>query len=232
MYVVYSVLGGTGGLFLDPGSNNGPSFLPLPVQLLEQIMTGAQEPGVTTLRMPQPDSVQQRDPHAREVDIEVCFVCKKCRVAFSSESNLLTHQRQCFGGNLDNRGAYRIVQTGCECKLCPNDKFKSIQDFKKHAESDPHTTRVLMGKSAGTNTSSGMVPPPPSESPLSHEMEDVVNQITLLAARAAQEASSDGARVSTSVDSNSNSTFCQPSEPKRRFLAPGDVAPPLTSAGH
>lgn len=229
----YLFAGGTGGLFLDAGSSNsGPSFLPLPVQLLEQIMTGATEPGVTTLRMPQ-DNTQQRDPQARDVDIEVCFVCKKCRVAFSSESNLLTHQRQCFGGNLDNRGAYRIVQAGFECKLCPNDKFRSTQEFKKHAESDSHSAKLLLaGKIAGAGNGGGMVPPPPSESPLSHEMEDVVNQITLLAARAAQEASSDGARVPTSVDSNSNSTFCQPSEPKRRFLAPGDVAQPLTSAGH
>lgn len=168
---------------------------------------------------------QQRDQQARDVDIEVCFVCKKCRVAFGSESNLLTHQRQCFGGNLDNRGAYRIVQSGYECKLCPNEKFKSTHEFKKHTENESHTAKMIM---AGK----GMVPPPPSESPLSHEMEDVVNQITLLAARAAQEASSDGARAPTSLDSNSNSTFCQPSESKRRFLAPGDVAQPLTSAGH
>lgn len=70
--------------------------------------------------------------------------------------------------------------------------------------------------------------PPPSESPLSHEMEDVVNQITLLAARAAQETDADQSRV---LDSNSN-TFCQGSEQKRRFLAPSDVSHPLTSAGH
>lgn len=183
-------------------------------------MTGTADPGVTTLRLP--DTNQQRDQQAKDVDLEVCFVCKKCRVAFSSESNLLTHQRQCFSGNLDNRGAYRLVQTGFECKLCPNEKFKTMQDFKKHLESETHVGRT--GKS--------VVPPPPSESPLSHEMEDVVNQITLLAARAAQEANSDGGRVGTNVDSNSNSTFCQPSEPKRRFLAPGDVTQPLTSAGH
>lgn len=216
-------------MFLDPGSSNtGPTFLPLPNQVLEQILNGASEPGVTTLRIPDNNQNLSRDQHSREIDIEVCFVCKKCRVAFSSESNLLTHQRQCFGGNLDNRGTYRLVQSGFECKLCPNEKFKAVSDFKKHTETELHCSKIMM-----TGKPGGMVPPPPSESPLSHEMEDVVNQITLLAARAAQEASSDGARLPASVvDSNSNSTFCQPSEPKRRFLAPGDVAQPLTSAGH
>lgn len=71
----------------------------------------------------------------------------------------------------------------------------------------------------------GSLLPPPSESPLSHEMEDVVNQITLLAARAAQES------PQQVVDSNSNN-FCQPSDPKRRFLSPADVPQQLTSAGH
>lgn len=71
----------------------------------------------------------------------------------------------------------------------------------------------------------GSLLPPPSESPLSHEMEDVVNQITLLAARAAQES------PQQVVDSNSN-TFCQPSDSKRRFLSPADVPQSLTSAGN
>lgn len=200
-------------------------MLPLPVQLLEQIMTGSSEPGVTTLRMPDPNPAQPREHQARDVDIEVCFVCKKCRVAFSSESNLLTHQRQCFGGNLDNRGAYRIVQTGYECKSCPNDRYRSVQELKKHLDSEGHSAKLMSGGVKGVARQEA--PPPPSESPLSHEMEDVVNQITLLAARAAQEASS-----ASPVDSNSNTTFCQPSEPKRRFLSPGDVTQPLTSAGH
>lgn len=224
------VTGGAGGLFLEQGSSgSGPSFLPLPAQLLEQIMTGSNEPGVTTLRIPDMNQQQQqqqpREQYARETDIEVCFVCKKCRVAFSSESNLLIHQRQCFGGNLDNRGAYRLVQLGYECKICPGDRYKSQHDYKKHTECETHCSRVQQQQQHKL-----LAPPPPSESPLSHEMEDVVNQITLLAARAAQEAGSDTSRGT--VDSNSN-TFCQPGEPKRRFLTPaGDVPQPLTSAGH
>lgn len=196
-------------MLLDTGS--GPSFLPLPTSLLEQVAAGNSEPGVTTLRMGD-QGARPVDPQVREVDIEVCFVCKKCRLAFPGESPLLTHQRQCFGGNLEGRGAFRIVQTGYECKICGGDRFKSHQDFRRHCDTDVRHAKT----------------PLPPESPLSHEMEDVVNQITLLAARAAQEAGPDQGRA---LDSNSNS-FCQPPEPKHRFLAPTDVSQPLTSAGH
>lgn len=213
---IFFVSGGPGGLLLDTGL--GPSFLPLPPSILEQVAAGNSEPGVTTLHLPE-SNPKQSDLTAREVDVEVCFVCKKCRVAFASESNLLTHQRQCFGGNLESRGAFRIVQTGYECKGCDSERFKSLQEFKKHCETDQNCLLAKVSSSL----------PPPSESPLSHEMEDVVNQITLLAARAAQESVPEGVR---GLDSNSNA-FCQPPESKRRFLSPADVQhQPLTSAGH
>lgn len=215
------VSGGPGGLLLDTGA--GPSFLPLPAPVLEQVAAGNSEPGVTTLRMSDPGlrPPPTTEMSAREVDIEVCFVCKKCRLAFPGESPLLTHQRQCFGGNLENRGAFRIVQTGYECKTCNMDRFKTVQELKRHCESEIHLKQYSKAKSSSL--------PPPSESPLSHEMEDVVNQITLLAARAAQEA---GPETAGRVDSNSNS-FCQPQDTKHRFLAPTDVPQqPLTSAGH
>lgn len=202
-------------MLLDTGS--GPSFLPLPTPVLEQVAAGNSEPGVTTLRLPDPSSRSLELP-AREVDVEVCFVCKKCRAAFAGEAPLLTHQRQCYSGNLDNRGAFRIVQTGYDCKLCDGERFKSLQELKRHYDNENHPKFAKVSSSL----------PPPSESPLSHEMEDVVNQITLLAARAAQETVPDQSRV---LDNNSN-TFCQPSEPKRRFLTPPDVSQPLTSAGH
>ncbi|CAH0547762.1 unnamed protein product [Brassicogethes aeneus] len=202
---------GAGGLLLDTGS--GPSFLPLPAPVLEQVAAGNSEPGVTTLKLP--DSFQKStDPGVREVDVEVCFVCKKCRLAFPGESPLLTHQRQCFGPSQESRGAFRIVQTGFECKACNRgERFKSLMELRKHCEGAEHQSRPVSS-----------VMPAPSESPLSHEMEDVVNQITLLAARAAQET------TPVVVDSNSNS-FCQPTEPKRRYLAPNDVSQPLTT-GH
>ncbi|KAJ3635974.1 hypothetical protein MTP99_008832 [Tenebrio molitor] len=197
--------GGAGGLLLDTGS--GPSFLPLPAPVLEQVAAGNSEPGVTSLKLP--DSHQKpSDPSIRETDVEVCFVCKKCRLAFPGESPLLVHQRQCYGGNQENRGAFRIVQTGYECKSCnTGDRFKSLPELRRHCDGHAGSAKL----------------PPPAESPLSHEMEDVVNQITLLAARAAQEAAPD-----RGLDSNSN-TFA---ERKGRFLPPPDVAQPLTSAGH
>lgn len=209
--MLYFVAGGPGGLLLDTGS--GPSFLPLPAPVLEQVAAGNSEPGVTTLRMSEPQ-VRPSEPTAREVDIEVCFVCKKCRLAFPGESPLLVHQRQCFGANQEGRGAFRVVQTGYECKMCNSERFRSVQELRRHCESETHVKYKLGGAT-------------PSESPLSHEMEDVVNQITLLAARAAKETGPDPPRV----DSNSNS-FCQ--EQKHRFLAPSDVSAqqPLTSAGH
>lgn len=194
--------------------------------VLEQVAAGNSEPGVTTLKLP--DSYQRpQDSSVREIDIEVCFVCKKCRLAFPGDSPLLTHQRQCFGGNQENRGAFRIVQTGYECKTCNNERFKNLLDLKRHCESEVHlkTGACPNLNVSQSNNKMGSLLPPSSESPLSHEMEDVVNQITLLAARAAQES------PQQVLDSNSN-TFCQPSDPKRRFLSPADVSQPLTSAGH
>lgn len=214
--VIFFIAGGTGGLLLDTGA--GPSFLPLPNSVLEQVAVGNPEPGVTTIRMPEPPSPRSADFLGREIDVEVCFVCKKCRVAFPGDSPLLTHQRQCYAGNLENRGAFRIVQFGYECKHCGIDRFKSYHEFRRHCESDTHLKIAKVSLSL----------PPPSESPLSHEMEDVVNQITLLAARAAQETVSEPG--SRSIETNA---FCQPPEPaRRRFLSPNDVAQPLTSTGH
>ncbi|KAG5895248.1 hypothetical protein JTB14_036403 [Gonioctena quinquepunctata] len=214
--------GGAGGLLLETSS--GPSFLPLPTPVLEQVAAGNSEPGVTTLKLP--DNFQRpHDLTIRDFDVEVCFVCKKCRLAFRGESSLLTHQRQCYGGNQEHRGAFRIVQTGFECRSCGNERFKTFTELRMHCESETHLKSNGCGNLV--NNTNRMVPflPPPSESPLSHEMEDVVNQITLLAARAAQEC------PQQVVDSNSN-TFCQPADPKRKCLAPTDVVQTLTSAGH
>ncbi|KAK9876787.1 hypothetical protein WA026_015025 [Henosepilachna vigintioctopunctata] len=209
--------GGAGGLLLDTGF--GPSFLPLTGPVLEQVAAGNSEPGVTTLKLP---DIVPKVPELSscEVDIEVCFVCKRCRMAFPGESQLLIHQRQCYFTNQENRGAFRIVQTAYECKTCNNiEKFKNALEFRKHLDSETHQKN---------RNKLGIVLPPTTESPLSHEMEDVVNQITLLAARAAQEAVPEARGLDTS-----SGNFCQPGDAKRRFLAPPEVAaPPLTSAGH
>ncbi|CAH1155316.1 unnamed protein product [Phaedon cochleariae] len=200
------VPGGAGGLLLDTGC--GPSFLPLPTPVLDQVAAGNKEPGVTTLKLPETFQ-RPSDPSVRDLDLEVCFVCKKCRLAFTGESPLLIHQRQCYAGDQASRGAFRIVQAGYECRSCSSERFKSFLELKKHCDSEAHF------KATGGTGNKLTFLPPPSESPLSHEMEDVVNQITLLAAQA-------------QVDSGSG--FCQP-EPKRRFLTPADVAQPLAT-GH
>lgn len=205
------ITGRTGGLLLDTGA--GPTFLPLPAGVMERIAgDDADEPGVTTIRAPPSQSSGANDAHsrdypAREIDLELCFVCKKCRVAFPGESPLLIHQRQCFSGKQDARGAFRIVQIGYECKLCVGERFKTLLDLRKHCETSDQHLKIITGAL-------------PTENPLSHEMEDVVNQITLLAARAAQESS-------PAVDSNSNA-FAAPPEPKRRFLPPPPEALKLT----
>ncbi|KAF7270417.1 hypothetical protein GWI33_016612 [Rhynchophorus ferrugineus] len=208
------IIYGAGGLLLDTGS--GPSFLPLPPQVLEQVAQNNAEPGVTTLKLPDQTYHRPSDLPVRDVDLELCFVCKKCRMAYPGESPLLAHQRQCYGPNQEDRGAFRIVQVGFECRQCHGaDKFKNLLELKAHFESEGHQQREAA--------------PPQSESPLTHEMEDVVKQITLLAARAAQE--NPAAAHQQVLDTNSNS-FCQPAEPKRRFLSPGDVAQALATTSH
>ncbi|RZC33656.1 hypothetical protein BDFB_011711 [Asbolus verrucosus] len=181
---------GAGGLLLDTGS--GPSFLPLPAPVLEQVAAGNSEPGVTSLKLPD-SQPKPSDASIRETDVEVCFVCKKCRLAFPGEAPLLQHQRLCYGGRPEGRGAFRIVQTGYECQPC-GERLKSAAELRRHCDGDAHKSKA------------------PAESPLSHEMEDVVNQITLLAARA-KEAVPDAA-------------FGPPD--RKRFLPPPDVA----AAGH
>ncbi|XP_023018118.2 Zn finger homeodomain 2 isoform X2 [Leptinotarsa decemlineata] len=223
-HAMFGANGGAGGLLLDTGS--GPSFLPLPGPVLEQVAAGNSEPGVTTLKLP--DNFQRsRDLAIRDIDVEVCFVCKKCRLAFRGESPLLTHQRQCYGSNQENRGAFRIVQTGFECRSCGNERFKTFMELKLHCETDVHLKSSSCGSLSNNTCSNKIISflPPSSESPLSHEMEDVVNQITLLAARAAQES------PQQVVDSNSN-TFCHPADPKKKFLAPSDISQSLTSPGN
>ncbi|KOC65878.1 hypothetical protein WH47_10340 [Habropoda laboriosa] len=97
-------------------------------------------PGLETVRLPTPPcgSDENGPPqHCREVETELCLVCRRCGRAYPQESTLLAHQRSCYLGNQQRRGALR---------LCGEEVH-----------------------------------------PLTDEMEDVVNQITLLAARAAAE---------------------------------------------
>jgi hypothetical protein len=204
------------GLVVETGS--GTALLDLPGTSLDQVRHIAGDPGLSTLRLPRAPAMAP--PLARDVDLEVCFVCKHCKVAFLTDHALLAHQRQiCYAGRETERGVIRVVQIGLECRVCPGaEKFKTLQEFRKHTETETHHRNHVPPK----------VGLPPPESPLSHEMEDVVNQITLLAARAAQESPASGNK-----DSNANiqREFCAPGPAKPRFPPPGELLQ-QASAGH
>lgn len=190
------------GLIVETG--NGASVLQLPATTLEQIRHIAADPGASTLRLPPPAT--EFPPGSRESDFDLCYVCKHCKVAFPSAAPLQAHQaRSCYAGREASRGVIRVVQPALECRTCPGERFRTAADFRRHADTDAHLR----------NTAHAL--PPAAPEPLSHEMEDVVNQITLLAARAAQDATS-------SKDPN---VFCVPGP---RFPQPGEL--PLASAGH
>lgn len=179
-------------------------MLQLPATTLEQIRHIATDPGASTLRLP---PVATEPPiGSRELDFDLCYVCKHCKVAFPSPAPLQAHQsRSCYAGRESARGVIRVVQPALECRVCPGERFHTAIEFRRHAETESHARNAAP-------------PPPAPPEPLSHEMEDVVNQITLLAARAAQD-------VTTPKDPNAN--FCAPSP---RFPPPGEL--PLASAGH
>lgn len=257
--------GGGGGLFEPPpglggGGGGGGTplhLLQLPATTLQAIgeTSSSCEPGVSIIRIPvaadsdTPPLMPSQTAYCREVESEVGFVCKKCRLAFPGEAGLQGHQRVvCYQGvPAESRGAVRLVQTHYECKLCPasaeTEKMTSLLEFKRHCDSEAHVTRL--GASPATTAAplqtkhpiqtQRMHPPQHQQHPaaslspsagLSHEMEDVVNQITLLAARAAAEstAPSQGPGAAP-TDSNANiagskdsSDFCHPVEPKRNKL--------------
>ncbi|XP_041986187.1 zinc finger homeobox protein 2-like [Aricia agestis] len=182
------------GLIVETGS--GASVLQLPATTLEQIRHIAADPGASTLRLPPP--APEPPAGARLLDLDLCYVCKHCKVAFPAAVPLQAHQaRACYAGR-DERGVIRVVQPALECRACPGERFRSGAEFRRHADGDAHRRAAALPP-----------PPPPPAEPLSHEMEDVVNQITLLAARAAQD-----------------DVFCAP----QRFPQPGEL--PLASAGH
>ncbi|XP_049874494.1 uncharacterized protein K02A2.6-like [Pectinophora gossypiella] len=194
------------GLIVETG--NGASVLQLPATTLEQIRHIAADPGASTLRLPPPAT--EPPAGSRELDFDLCYVCKHCKVAFPSPAPLQAHQaRSCYAGREAARGVIRVVQPALECRTCPGERFRGAAEFRRHADTETHARRAA--------------PPPPTPvnpEPLTHEMEDVVNQITLLAARAAQE---------SAAPKDPNANFCAPA-PGPRFPPPGEL--PLASAGH
>lgn len=138
---------------------------------------------------------------ASESTCDVGYVCNKCHLAFANENALTVHQNNLC----KTQGAVRLVRTRYHCSQCDsNETFDSVQEYQRHYDAQHQPDRAL-------SPSSG----------LSHEMEDVVNQITALAAKAAQQ--------NSPSDSNAN-IFCPPPEPKKSklFLTPNSVAVPST----
>ncbi|XP_043471415.1 zinc finger homeobox protein 4 isoform X2 [Leptopilina heterotoma] len=170
----------------------------------------------------------QLPPHCREIESELCLVCRRCGRAYPQESTLLAHQRSCYLGNQQRRGALRLVQPRYACSLCDSGTstrtYGTITELRRHLETVQHRTRLeatnnhQIGKQSllqqqqqqqqqqkslqldnilnAANLQSGE-----EANPLIDEMEDVVNQITLLAARAAAE-STTGQQTNGNQDNN------------------------------
>jgi len=182
---------------------------------LEQVQRLADEafPGVSTVRI-NTRCTSLLPQSCRETEIELGFVCKKCRLGFPREAALLAHQRNvCYPGELaDSRGAIRLLGTQFECRKCmPIRVFQSVQELFRH-ETDAHKSDPQT-----------LIPFKP-DSGLTHEMENVVNQITALAAQVAKESSPD----SNANFSVRNKELCADS--KLGHLQ--QTAVPIHSSGH
>ncbi|KAG7210638.1 hypothetical protein KM043_012152 [Ampulex compressa] len=165
-------------------------------------------PGLETVRLPtSPCGSDEAGPtqHCRELETELCLVCRRCGRAYPQESSLLAHQRSCYLGNQQRRGALRLVQSRYACTLCepgsPTRSYASLAEWRRHADAAQHRARLeasgqerqihqfcpvgAIGPDTGAQAGE-------EANPLTDEMEDVVNQITLLAARAAAESTTGG----------------------------------------
>ncbi|KMQ82608.1 zinc c2h2 type domain-containing protein-5 [Lasius niger] len=166
-------------------------------------------PGLETVRLPcVPDETNVApQPHCREAEIELCLVCRRCGRAYPQESTLLAHQRSCYLGNQQRRGALRLVQMRYACSLCepgiPTRTYTTANDWRRHAETLQHRTRLEAAQQQQQQHQhqhqhqqqqqfDGGAQSGEETNPLTDEMEDVVNQITLLAARAAAESTTSG----------------------------------------
>lgn len=184
-------------------------------------------PGLETVRLSGNAADDPLPSHCREIESELCLVCRRCGRAYPQESTLLAHQRSCYLGNQQRRGALRLVQPRYACSLCDSGTstrtYGTITELRRHLETVQHRTRLeanhhhhhnhqqQIGKQSlqqqkplqldnilnnVANMQSGE-----EANPLIDEMEDVVNQITLLAARAAAE-STTGQQTNGNQDNN------------------------------
>ncbi|XP_011314955.1 uncharacterized protein [Fopius arisanus] len=173
-------------------------------------------PGLETVRLP--PSVEEESPiappYCREIETEVCLVCRRCGRAYPQESALLAHQRSCYLGNQQRRGALRLVQMRYSCTMCDTGSstrtYGTLIEWRRHSESVQHRARLeatnqqrtgqFGGQRYGILTDDGQSGE--EANPLTDEMEDVVNQITLLAARAAAESTTTGQSPATQDNNN------------------------------
>lgn len=161
-------------------------------------------PGLETVRLPTAgcgggggggaDESAPLPQHCREVESELCLVCRRCGRAYPQESTLLTHQRSCYLGHQQRRGALRLVQARYACSLCepgvPARTYGTVNEWRRHAETLQHRARLEAAQERQQHQQQqfeGGAQSGEETNPLTDEMEDVVNQITLLAARAAAE---------------------------------------------
>ncbi|XP_033212500.1 uncharacterized protein LOC117170085 [Belonocnema kinseyi] len=179
-------------------------------------------PGLETVRLPTPGAVGQLPPHCREIETEICLVCRRCGRAYPQETTLLAHQRSCYLGNQQRRGALRLVQSRYSCSLCDSGTstrtYGSLTEIRRHLETIQHRTHEAnlfvkkklenkplenkqQDKKQLDNNPDSDIHSGEEANPLIDEMEDVVNQITLLAARAAAE-STTGHQTNGNQDNN------------------------------
>ncbi|XP_063981250.1 zinc finger homeobox protein 4 isoform X2 [Diachasmimorpha longicaudata] len=176
-------------------------------------------PGLETVRLPTPgpselDEPITLPPYCREVESEVCLVCRRCGRAYPQESTLLAHQRSCYLGNQQRRGALRLVQARYSCSLCDTSgstrSYGTMSEWRRHSETVQHRARLEANhQRTGQfgNQQYGIISDVDGQSgeeanPLTDEMEDVVNQITLLAARAAAESTTTTGQSPVNQDNN------------------------------
>ncbi|CAK9814279.1 hypothetical protein ANTPLA_LOCUS8126 [Anthophora plagiata] len=176
-------------------------------------------PGLETVRLPTPPcgSDENGPPqHCREVETELCLVCRRCGRAYPQESTLLAHQRSCYLGNQQRRGALRLVQSRYACSLCdgntPIRTYTTVSEWRRHAETLQHRARLETSQErqqqqqlqfSNIDAESGGQCGEEVH-PLTDEMEDVVNQITLLAARAAAESTTGQPQACERVNQDNN----------------------------
>lgn len=181
-------------------------------------------PGLETVRLPNPitgnDEPVNLPIHCREIESEVCLVCRRCGRAYPQESSLLAHQRSCYLGNQQRRGALRLVQARFSCSLCDTAAstrtYGSMSEWRRHSETVQHRARLETNQQRHQQFVSqqfaSLGEAGEDANPLTDEMEDVVNQITLLAARAAAESTTTTGPAQVNQDNNNGP------EPKRTKL--------------